>query len=264
MRLKHTSFVLVLTTTALLLLSCQSKTSENEIQALQKQLTEQKELLEKINKDVEGIKKVVEGVRGPAQEDQARLVSTDDDYIKGRPDAKITLIEFSDFQCPFCARFYRETLPLIDKEYIRTGKVRMVYRDFPIDNIHKDAEKAAEATQCAGEQGKFWEMHDKLFENQKALTVNHLKRYAKELGLSVDRFNQCLDSGKYAQEVQKDLMDGQEAGVAGTPTFFVGYTGKDNTIQGKPIRGARPFETFKQVIDGMLEPQGRTSAESGS
>lgn len=250
MRLK--SFALVFSISLLLLVACKGGTDSNDMKALQQQMAEQKRLLEGIKSDVEGIKKVIEqGRRAPVQ-DTERAVSIDDDWVRGRPEAKLTLIEFSDFQCPFCERFYRDTLPLIDKEYIRTGKVKIIFRDFPIDNIHKDAQKAAEAAQCAGEQGKFWEMHDKLFDNQKALGVNKLKKYARELQLSADSFDDCLISGKYAEEIQKDLVDGQEAGVEGTPTFFLGYTNKDKTIQGKPIRGAMPYNTFKQAIDKLL------------
>jgi protein-disulfide isomerase len=234
-------------------------TSQSELQSLREQLAEQKQLLEEIRNDIselkgdmKGIKKAAE-VRQPPSEDQERPVSIDDDSIRGRPNARLTLIEFSDFQCPYCARFYQETLPLIEREYIQTGKIRMVYRDFPLDNIHKDAQKAAEAAQCAGEQGEFWKMHDKLFENNRALGVNDLKRYAGELGLSPDRFDACLDSGKYAEEVRKDLMDGQLAGVQGTPTFFLGYTEKGKTIQAIPIRGARPYIAFKQAFDKMLQ-----------
>ena len=236
----------------LILVACKGGADSNEMKSLQQQMADQKRLLEGIKSDVEGIKKVIEqGRRAPVQ-DTERPVSIDDDWVRGRPEAKLTLIEFSDFQCPFCERFYKETLPQLDKEYIRTGKVKMIFRDFPIDNLHKDAEKAAEAAQCAGEQGKFWEMHDKLFDNQKALGVNNLKKYAKELHLSADGFDDCLNSGKYVQEIQKDLADGQEAGVEGTPTFFLGYTNKDKTIQGKPIRGAMPYNTFKQAIDKLL------------
>ena len=248
--------------TVLLLWGCQSKDQETapdhrkdlraEIQALQQQLTEQKQLLEGIKSDVAGIKKGMEEGRQPS-DDEPRPVSIDDDYVKGQTDAKLTVIEFSDFQCPFCERFYRETLPLIEKEYIQTGKVRMVYRDFPMENIHPHAQKAAEAAQCAGEQGKYWEMHDAIFQNQKAIGVENLKKHAKGLGLAADRFNQCLDSSKYAEEVKKDLMDGQAAGVEGTPSFFIGTTGKDKTIQGFPIGGARPYAVFKQTFDRLLE-----------
>jgi protein-disulfide isomerase len=254
----------------LLLTACPSRDPENPAdpgepvvsgtQDVREQLAEQKQLLEEIKNDVSEVKsdikeivKAVAEARRPPAEDQERQVSIDDDSIRGRQNAKLTLIEFSDFQCPYCARFYKETLPHIEREYIQTGKVRMVYRDFPLDNIHQDAQKAAEASQCAGDQGKFWEMHDKLFENNQALGATDLKKYAGQLGLSQDRFDTCLDSGQYADEVRKDLMDGQAAGVQGTPTFFLGYTGKGKTLQAVPIRGARPYPAFKQIFDKMLQ-----------
>lgn len=250
----------ILVSMPLLLCACQSKgpetaTAPSEIQALQQQLAEQKQLLEGIKSDVQEIKKAFEEVRRPPSEpdDKPRPVSIDDDYIRGRTDAKLTFIEFSDFQCPFCERFYRETLPLIEKEYIRTGKVRMVYRDFPMANIHKHAQKAAEAAQCAGEQGKYWEMHDMIFNHQKAMAVNDLKMHAKRLGLSADQFEKCVDSDKYAEEVKKDMMNGRALGLEGTPTFFVGLTGKDKTIQAVTIGGARPYAVFKEVFDKLLQ-----------
>ena len=241
----------------LFLWACQAKGPEtsSEIVALQQQLVEQKKLLEGIKSDVEGIKKVVEDVRRPPSQldDQPRAVSMDDDYIRGQADAKLTLIEFSDFQCPFCAEFYRETLPLIDKDYIQTGKIRMVYRDFPLASVHKEAQKAAEAAQCAGEQGKYWEMHDKIFANHTAMSVDDLKKHARGLDIAADRFDRCVESGQYAEEVNNDVMDGQALGVQGTPTFFVGLTGRDNTIQAIPIGGARPYAVFKQTFDRFLE-----------
>jgi len=241
----------------LLLCACQSKGTgtASEIQVLQQQLAVQKELLEGIRSDIDGIKKAIEEGRRPAsrQDEQPRPVSIDDDYIRGRADAKVTLIEFSDFQCPFCAEFYRETLPLIDKDYIQTGKVRMVYRDFPLVDVHKDAQKAAEAAQCAGEQGKYWEMHDKIFANYTTLSVDDLKNHARGLDIAADRFDRCVESGKFAEEVNKDVRDGRALGVQGTPTFFVGLTGQDNTIQAIPIGGARPYAVFKQTFDKFLE-----------
>jgi protein-disulfide isomerase len=258
-KILHVSTLAALTLLALS--ACQSKDPETaqdhgkdlraEIQALQQQLTEQKQLLEGIKADIAGIKKGMQG--GRPSEDEPRPVSIDDDYIRGDINARLTFIEFSDFECPFCERFAREALPLIEKDYIRTGKVRMVYRDFPLANFHKDAQKAAEAAQCAGEQGKYWEMHDMIFNNQKAMRVKDLKKHARVLGLAADRFDKCVDSGQYAEEVKKDLMDGQAAGVEGTPTFFLGYTGQDKTIQAYPIGGARPYEVFKQAFDKLFE-----------
>ncbi|MEM4347151.1 MAG: DsbA family protein [Candidatus Altiarchaeota archaeon] len=172
-------------------------------------------------------------------------VSVDNDPVKGQKDAKVTIVEFSDFQCPFCARFFQQTLPQIDRDYIKTGKVKFVYRDFPL-SFHQYAQKAAEAAECANEQGKFWQYHDILYGNQSDWSsggITKLKEYAKKLDLDTKKFDECLDSGKYFQEVQKDFSDGQSYGVSGTPTFF---------INGIKLVGAQPYETFKKIIEQEL------------
>lgn len=250
-------FVFLVAVLLPVLSSCQAKDSgpSPEVVALQQQLAEQTKLLEGIKSELQGIRKSMEQGRrtAPEPDDAPRPVSMDDDYIRGRVDAKVTMIEFSDFQCPFCERFFRETLPLIDKDYIQTGKVRMVYRDYPLEGVHQDAQKAAEAAQCAGEQGKYWEMHDKIFANPQTMTVADLKKHARALGLSSAQFDTCVDSSQFAEEVKKDLADGQALGVQGTPTFYVGLTGKDKTIQAIPIGGARPYAVFKQTFDKFLQ-----------
>lgn len=169
-------------------------------------------------------------------------VSADDDPFKGDPNAPITIIEFSDFECPFCGRFYSQTLDQLTKNYIDTGKVKLVYRDFPL-SFHPNAQKAAEAAECAKDQGKFWEMHDTIFENQQAIGVSALKGYAVTLGLDSATFNSCLDSGDKTSEVRADFTDGQKAGVSGTPTFF---------INGVKLVGAQPYAAFQQEIDSQL------------
>ncbi|VVB92027.1 Thioredoxin [uncultured archaeon] len=168
--------------------------------------------------------------------------SPDDDPVQGLKDAPVTIIEFSDFQCPYCAKFYFQTLPQIRENYINTGKVKLVYRDFPL-SFHQYAQKAAEAAECAQEQGKFWEFHDKIYENQSALNNDNLKQYAKDLGLDIKEFNTCLDSGKMSQEVMKDFQDGSSYGVTGTPAFF---------INGKKLVGAQPYEAFQRIIEQEL------------
>lgn len=182
-------------------------------------------------------------------------VSADDDAVLGNPDAPVTIIEFSDFQCPFCRKFWKETIPQIKKDYLLTGKAKLVYRDFPLTQIHPGATPAAEGAECAKEQGKFWEMHDAIFEEQEKqgsgtvqFTADDVKKWAAKIGLNTSKFNQCLDSGKYKQEVEKDIADGSAAGVTGTPAVFV---------NGRLIVGAQPFAAFKAVIDEELKKLGR-------
>lgn len=186
---------------------------------------------------------------------EAVNVSADDDAVLGNPDAPVTIIEFSDFQCPFCRKFYNETLPQIKKDYLLTGKAKLVYRDFPLVQIHPGATPAAESAECAKEQGKFWEMHDVIFEEQEKqgsgtvqFTADDVKKWAAKIGLNTSKFNQCLDSGKYKQEVEKDLADGSAAGVTGTPAVFV---------NGRLIVGAQPFAAFKTIIDEELKKLGK-------
>ena len=169
-------------------------------------------------------------------------ISVDDDPMKGDVNAPVTIVEFSDFECPFCAKFYSETMERLEKEYINTGKVKIVFRDFPL-GFHQNAQKAAEAAECADDQGKFWEMHDIIFENQKSLSLSSLKQWAGQIGLDTGEFNSCLDSGKHAGEVQDDFKEGANYGVSGTPGFF---------INGIPLVGAQPFSSFKEIIDSEL------------
>jgi len=178
----------------------------------------------------------------PTPEPEKFDVGIDDDSIKGSEDAPVTIIEFSDYECPFCERFYIQTLPQLQKDYIDTGKVKFVFRDFPL-SFHPNATKAAEAAECAGEQTKYWEYHDALFQHQNALDNKSLKQYAINLGLDTASFNQCLDSGAMLEEIQKDLQEGKKLGISGTPTFF---------INGTRVVGAVPFDTFKQVIEREL------------
>lgn len=177
-------------------------------------------------------------------------VSVDDDPVLGDEDAPVTIIEFSDYQCPFCQRFWAQTLPSIKQQYIDTGKVRFVYRDFPLTSIHPMAQPAAEAAECVREQGgddAYWEMHDKIFENQASLSEANLKKWASDLGYNIGN---CLDSDKFKSEVQNDLSDATSSGGRGTPYFIVLKTGDS---EGTPISGAVPFATFQQAIENKLE-----------
>lgn len=227
-----------------------------EIKSLQKQIDDLRENQQTIQKELQEIKALLQGRASPPNVPPANLtVSADNNPFKGDKSAKLTLIEFSDYQCPFCARFFRETLPQIEKEYVSTGKLKYVYRDFPIEAIHPDAFKAHQAANCAGEQGKYWEMHDRLFQNQNQLGAAELPKHAQAIGLKTAEFEECLKSGRHGTEIRKDMEDGQKAGVQGTPTFFLGVQEAD----GKTIKilrvivGAQPYGQFKEAIEWALK-----------
>ncbi|MBU1104686.1 thioredoxin domain-containing protein [Patescibacteria group bacterium] len=170
----------------------------------------------------------------------AQFDITKNDHIRGNFDSPITLVEFSCFECPFSARHNPTLIKILD-DY--KGKVRLVYKHFPL-GFHPNAQKAAEASECADEQGKFWEYHDKLFENfQLGYSIENFKQWAKDLGLNSGKFNDCLDSGKFAQKVRDDFQEGSAKGVNGTPATF---------INGQLVSGALPYESFKQIIDNLL------------
>lgn len=168
-------------------------------------------------------------------------VPVDDDPAIGPASAAITIVEFSDYQCPYCTKWQEEVLPLIQQAY--PDQVRLVYRDFPLTSIHPEAFPAAEAANCAGEQGAYWPYHDKLFGEQYGLGAEAYQKYATEVGLDMQKFNDCTSSKRYQDEINRDLDFATNLGVRSTPTFF---------INGIALVGAQPFEVFKDVIDKEL------------
>ncbi|HEX7042777.1 MAG TPA: DsbA family protein [Patescibacteria group bacterium] len=166
--------------------------------------------------------------------------------VLGNKDAKVKVIEFADFQCPFCEQWFSQVEPQIKKDYIDTGKIAFYWRDYPF--LGQESDYAASAARCANEQGKFWEFHDYLYqhqgqENSGTFSKDNLKGFAASLGLNTDQFNSCLDADKYSKDYQTDLSDGQKAGVNGTPTVYV---------NGVAIVGAQPYTAFKSAIDQAL------------
>ena len=188
---------------------------------------------------VDELEKKAGGVKVMLDPPRYTVAVTADDPTRGGASAAVTIVEFSDYQCPFCSRV-NPTLAKVRETY--GDKVKIVFKDFPLPN-HLQAPKAAEAAHCAAEQGKYWEMHDALFANQRALEVPGLKQAALTLGLDAAAFNQCLDSGKHAATVMAGMAHGERLGVNSTPTLY---------INGRPLIGAQPFEAFKQVIDEEL------------
>jgi protein-disulfide isomerase len=228
-----------------------------------------------LKKDIEAISQAVQGIQKDLEDIKTLLRSRPpapgapaapnfeldiaNRPFKGEATAKLVMVEFSDYECPFCSRYVRDTLPQLEKEYIETGKLKSVFLDFPLEAIHKNAFKAAEAARCAGEQGKYWEMHDQLFANQKTLSA--WTDHAQAVDLDVARFESCLSSGKFAPDIRKDLTTGQGAGITGTPGFFLAVADpastKVKTV--RVVKGAQPYAAFKAQIDGLLAELGKKS-----
>jgi len=195
------------------------------------------------NTKVAGVDTVNTNTAAPAVADptptKVDIALTADDHIRGDENAPVTLVEYSDFECSYCGRV-QSTIDQLLEEY--DGQVRLIFRHFPL-SFHTNAQKAGEASECAADQGKFWEIHDLMFENQSALAVDDLKGYAADLGLNTSTFNDCLDNGTHATTVSDGLTVGGALGVQGTPATFV---------NGTLVSGAQPIESFKAVIDAAL------------
>lgn len=187
-------------------------------------------------------------VAGPTP---AAIAPADDTMVLGDPGAPVTIVEFSDYECSFCSRHFQQTWPLLQAEFVDTGRVRYMFKDFPIAGLHPQAFRAHEAARCAGEQGTYWAMHDQLFTKQRswagrADNASVFERYAAQLGLDAGAFEDCLASDRWSGAVNADISEGASLGVRGTPNFF---------IDGYPLVGAQPYETFQFAIE--LAEQGK-------
>jgi len=243
---------------SLYIISAQSSLAQrpagDEVKALQEEVAGIREIQKSIQADLKEIRKVLTAKSNSGQHQAVgAVVSVEGKQFKGDKNAKVTLIEYTDYECPFCARHVRNTIPKLADEYISKGKLKYVFADLPL-RMHANAQKAAEAAYCAGEQGKFWEMHDLLFNSQGALAVTNLYSHAGALGLNVPRFQQCLDSDSKAEQTRKYAAEASKLGFTGTPSYVLGLTQTDNsTIKViKVIVGASKYENFQEAIDYLL------------
>lgn len=175
--------------------------------------------------------------------------------IRGAPDARIIVAEFSDYQCPFCKRHLEATLPQLAERYIDTGLIRYAMMEFPIDSIHPQARKASEAALCAGDQDRYWQMHDLIFAEQRQLAPRDLQRHAETLDLDMGAFEACLEEGTHADVIRRALDLGRQVGIRGTPSFLIGLSSPDEPLVLMPtyaIRGAQSLDVFAKVIDELL------------
>lgn len=217
------------------------------------ELTEGRAILEELRE----IRKLLEAdppstaaARAPAARPRRGEVSLENGHVIGSDDAPLTLVEFTDYQCPFCSRFASTTFPELKRAYIDTGQLRLVSRDLPLA-MHANAQEAANAARCADEQDHYWEMRDIMFQNTTQLNQESLIRYASNLDLNVDPFTDCLTSDKHGDAVRQGAADASAAGITGTPSFILGMSSGDH-LEGAIIRGAQPFATFDTQIKTLL------------
>lgn len=236
------------------------KQSDTELQELREDIRNLKLVQEQLRNELNQIKQLLLEREGPARPALPERISIATRPARGSQTARIVVVEFSDYQCPFCAMFFRQTLPQLDQDYIKSGKIKYVFNNVPLDNIHPAAFKAAEAAECAGEQSKFWEMHDRIFSNPRNLSAADLTAHAKTIGLDVPRFSQCLETGKTTSAVKAGLAQAANVGVDGTPTFVIALADARNPNDPNVkilsvISGAQPYAVFKSALDKALATQ---------
>ena len=237
----------------------------DEIAALKRQVQELRDQQAQMQRELTAIKNVLQALIGGRQQGQTAepevpglvgaMIPTAGEVSMGSSSAKLTIIEVSDYHCPFCKRQTQQTFPQLGTDYIQTGKARYIFLHYPIAQLHPQAARAHEAAVCANEQGKFWEMHTSLFTNPITKDDAGLTKLAQGAGLNVQQFNSCLTSGRHTAKIQASVRRMEQLGIQGTPMTLIGYTpapGQPMKVE-KYIYGARPFGDFKATLDELLK-----------
>ena len=238
------------------------QTPAEEIAALRREVQALKEQQAQMQRDLTAIKSFLQAAMQPRPAAEPEVpgligatIPTEGEPAVGAPGAKVTIMEISDFHCPFCKRHAQQTFPQINAEYIRTGKARYVFIDYPIAQLHPQAARAHEAAACAAEQGKFWEMHAALFSNAPARDDSGLTALVQKIGIDTATFTQCLQSGRHTATIKASVQRMEQLGISGTPMTVIGITpgpGQPMKVV-KYVYGARPFADFKTAIDELLK-----------
>jgi protein-disulfide isomerase len=224
--------------------------------ALAQAQTQTDQILEELRQMRRLLEELVKNSRGQGQNPPANSkIELGTAPILGEKSAPVTIVEFTDYQCPFCQRFHLSTFPLLKRDYIDSGKVRFVSRDFPLTQIHRHAFRAALAARCASEQGKFWEFRDQLQRSGEALELSNLLDYAGGLSLNVPSFKSCVESEKYKNAIENDMVQATGIGVNATPSFLVGKSTPAG-VDGELISGAVPYEIFSARLKALLGEAG--------
>jgi len=237
-----------------------------ELTALRNDVEQIKQAQQEIAKSLQVIKDILMGKTPPLDNVDVQVEGSP---TLGKETAEVTIVEFSDFQCPYCGTYARDVFGKIVDQYVKTGKVKYVVRNFPIEQLHPLAGKAAEAAMCANEQGKYWEAHALFFDNQPALdeVIRLQEGDATAIGINTAAFEQCIASNRYAELIKRDLAEGVRLGVKGTPTFFLGYSDVNEPSHIKAVKslvGARPLQEFYAALDDLIkgEEEGRKPSET--
>jgi protein-disulfide isomerase len=191
----------------------------------------------------------------PASSQEDTFLLRADDRVRGDQHAPVTLLEYSDFTCGYCEKFFEETWPLLFSEYIQTGKLRLIYRDFPRATSGPSVDTAM-AARCAGEQGQYWSMHDQLFSSRRKFSSDQIQRQAEDLRLNVRQFSECVQAERYMESIYRDRMEGGSIGVRGTPHFILFLTKNPKAGPFLVIPGAFPFDVFQENIEKLLTQAG--------
>jgi protein-disulfide isomerase len=225
----------------------------DDLHQLREEVQQLKAQQQQILDSLDELKKLVKGNAGPPSPKAPDKVSVAGEAFRGENVATVVLIEYGDFQCPFCRRFEHDTYPMVYEAYIKTGKLKYFYRDFPL-SFHEHAMPAARASHCAAEQGKFWEMHDGLLMASASLTPSDIDDKANRLGLDVKKLDACMASDHFADVIQRSLDEANSMQITGTPTFLIGTIDANGNVVSvkRTVVGAMPFNAFKAAIDPLL------------
>ena len=229
-----------------------SQPDKDELAKLKDQVAQLNAQQQQILASLDELKKMMKPPGPPALKPPPTM-SVAGELYKGEPAAKVAIIEYADFQCPFCRRFESQVYPNIRDSYIRTGKLKYFHRDMPLV-FHQGAMPAARAVHCASEQGKFWEMHDSLLGDAASLTPADIDDRAGKLGINVSALDKCISSDRFADIIQRGITEASTMQISGTPTFIFGMLDADGNVMSvkKTVVGASPFEAFKAAIDPLL------------
>ncbi|MFW5444025.1 MAG: DsbA family protein [Methylococcaceae bacterium] len=245
--------IFVLFCTILTACAADTRQLENwEANELFTQLSELRKEIKILKGDVKSLKQNAPTKKNTKGNKKAIEIDLSHSFPLGKSGAKYAIVEYTDYQCPYCLKHRKKTFPIIKQQYIDPGVIKYFVKDYPLD-FHGQAKNAAISSQCAGQQGKFWAMHQLIFENNRKLSKEVFSSFAGQIAINVTRFNKCLNSSEAKQIVENNILDGELIGVQGTPAFFIGRLKDDKLVDGRALYGAQSFSAFSKVVNALIK-----------